>query len=91
MSVPLFHEVIYSLALSLLGDVTDGGALLADNGAHILCGDQQPDRDVRVLMFVGDPRAGRHLAGVSSRTVSGTSAVVWASLRVDIRVFIRDV
>lgn len=44
----------YSLALSLLGDVADGGALLADDGTHILRGHQQSEGDVSVLVFGGD-------------------------------------
>lgn len=98
MSVP-FHDIYHkitlrgnhSLALGLLGDVTDGGALLANDGTHVLCGHQQSERDVSVLMFGGDSRTRRHLAGVSSWTVSGTTAIVWASLRVDLRVLVGDV
>lgn len=44
--------------MRLFGDVPDGGALLADDGANELCGHQDAQRDVR-LSLGPDAQAGR--------------------------------
>lgn len=65
----------HSLALRLLGDVADGGALLADDGADVLRGHQQPQGDVGVRLG-GHPGARGAPAGpppgpVATATVVG--------------------
>lgn len=46
-------EAVHPLALRLLGDVANGGPLLANDGPHVLCGHQQSEGDVGVLRFGG--------------------------------------
>lgn len=41
----------HSLGLSLFCDVSDGGTLLANDGAYILRGHQEPERDVHLLLL----------------------------------------
>ena len=85
-----FESAGHSLALRLLGDVTDGGALFPDDGTHVLGGHQQAQGDVRVLVLGGDPRPWGAAPGATPGAVS-TAAVVRASLSINFRVLVRDV
>lgn len=78
----------HSLALSLLGDVADGGTFFADDGAHILGWHKQTERYISVLMLGGHPRARRALSGVDTGTVSRAATVVRAALGVCVQAFI---
>lgn len=82
----------HSLALRLLGDVANGGSLLADDGSNVLCGYQQSQRDVGVRRFGGHPGARGPAAGPSSGPVTRAPAVIGAPLAsLQLRVLIRDV
>lgn len=81
----------HSLALRLLGDVADGGPLLADDGSDVLRGHQQPQGDVGVRRLVEHPRA----RGARARPPPGpvsTPAVFGPSLAsISLRVLVGDV
>lgn len=82
----------HSLARCLLGDVTNGGSLLADDGTDVLCGYQQSQRDVYVLSFGGHPWARGTTAGPASGAIARSTAIIGPPLAsLQLRVLIRDV
>lgn len=72
--------MLYSLALRLLGDVANGGSLLADDGSNVLCGYQQSQRDVGVRRFGWHPRARGPTTGPATRPISRAPTVIRPAL-----------
>ena len=63
--------------MCLLGDVADGGPLLADDGPDVLRGHQEPQGDIGVLVLGGHPGAWGAAAAVpAAGAVAGAPAVV---------------
>lgn len=85
------YDAAHSLALSLLGDVADGGALFADDGAHILGRYKQTEGYIRVLMFGGHPCTRGALPGVDTTSISRAATIVRAALRVNFQALVRYV
>lgn len=81
----------HPLALSLLGDVADGGTLFSNDGAHILGWYKQTERYVSVLMLGGHPCARGTLSGVDTSTISRAASVVRAALGVSVQALVRYV
>lgn len=82
---------MHSLALRLLGDVTDGGPLLADDGSNILCGYQEPQRDVSMWRFRRHSARGP-TTGPSTRPITRAAAIVRPPLTsFQLRELVRDV
>lgn len=66
-----------SLGLGLFCDVADGGPLLANDGAHILGGHQEPQGDVHLLLFGWGPSCHRGaLAGLTPRAKASSAPVL---------------
>ena len=82
----------HPLALRLLGDVANSGALFADDGSNILCGYQQSERDVGMWGFSGHPRAGGPTTESTTGPVARAPTVIRPPLAsLHLRSFIRDV
>ena len=77
-----------SLGLGLLCDIADGGALLANDGAHVLGGHQKPQRDVHLLLLGrGSGSHRRALSGLTPRAKASAAPV----LRTLCNLLIRDI
>lgn len=82
----------YVLASCLLGDVADGGSLLADDGADVLRGHQQSQGDVGVRRLAGHPGARGAPVRAAPGSVAGASAVLRPPLAaLQLRVLVWDV
>lgn len=82
----------YVLASCLLGDVADGGSLLADDGADVLRGYQQSQGDVGVRRLTRHPGARGAAVRATPGSVAGASAVLLPPLAaLQLRVLVGDV
>lgn len=73
---PTLLQSGYVLASGLLGNVADGGSLLADDGSDVLCGHQQSQGDVGVRRLAGHPGARGAAVWATARSIAGASAIL---------------